>query len=32
MINNIRVAFIDMLKNSTWMDETSKTKAIEKVK
>jgi predicted metalloendopeptidase len=31
MINNIRDAFIDMLRSSTWMDEDSKEKAIEKV-
>ncbi|CAF2909193.1 unnamed protein product, partial [Rotaria sp. Silwood2] len=30
MINNIRTAFLDMLKNSSWMDETSKNKSIEK--
>ena len=32
MINNIRDAFIQMLKNSSWMDEESKIKAIEKVR
>jgi hypothetical protein len=31
MINNIRSAFIEMLNSSTWMDEQSKIKAIEKV-
>jgi predicted metalloendopeptidase len=31
MINNIRDAFIEMIKTSTWMDDTSKTRAIEKV-
>ena len=30
MINNIRDTFIEMIKTSTWMDETSKTRAIEK--
>ncbi|CAF4169227.1 unnamed protein product [Rotaria sp. Silwood2] len=30
MISNIRKAFIDMLEQSQWMDETSKNKAIEK--
>ncbi|CAF3791141.1 unnamed protein product [Adineta steineri] len=30
MINNIRDAFIEMVKDSTWMDETSKGRAIEK--
>ncbi|CAF1029171.1 unnamed protein product [Rotaria sordida] len=30
MINNIRTVFLGMLKNSTWMDETSKNKSIEK--
>ncbi|CAF0837976.1 unnamed protein product [Adineta steineri] len=30
MINNIRDAFIEMVKDSTWMDETSKGLAIEK--
>lgn len=32
MIGNIRTAFIDILEKSTWMDEVSKRKAIEKVK
>jgi hypothetical protein len=32
MINNIRDAFIEMLKSSTWMDENSKGEAIKKVK
>jgi len=31
MIENIRSSFIDMLSDSTWMDQTSKVKAIEKV-
>ena len=31
MINNIRNAFIGMLDESTWMDDESKAKAIEKV-
>ncbi|CAF0837890.1 unnamed protein product [Adineta steineri] len=30
MIGNIRDAFIEMIKDSTWMDETSKGRAIEK--
>ncbi|CAF3726969.1 unnamed protein product [Rotaria sp. Silwood1] len=30
MINNIRTAFLDMLKTSSWMDEASKNKSIEK--
>ncbi|CAF3792998.1 unnamed protein product [Rotaria sp. Silwood1] len=30
MINSIRNVFLDMLKNSTWMDETSKSRSIEK--
>ncbi|CAF1080903.1 unnamed protein product, partial [Rotaria sordida] len=30
MINNIRSIFLDMLKNTTWMDEISKNKSIEK--
>ncbi|CAF3334120.1 unnamed protein product [Rotaria socialis] len=32
MIENIRNSFIDILDKSTWMDNTSKVKAIEKVK
>ena len=32
MIGSIRKTFIDMLGQSTWMDETSKSKAIEKVR
>ncbi|CAF4384850.1 unnamed protein product, partial [Adineta steineri] len=31
MIRNIRNAFIDMLEDSTWMDDVSKDKAKEKV-
>ncbi len=31
MIENIRTSFIDMIDKSTWMDDTSKRKAIEKV-
>jgi hypothetical protein len=31
MINNIRDAFIEMIKGSIWMDDDSKNKAIEKV-
>ena len=31
MITNIRNAFIEMLQNSTWMDNVSREKAIEKV-
>jgi predicted metalloendopeptidase len=31
MINNIRDAFIEMIETSTWMDDTSKTRAKEKV-
>lgn len=31
MIKNIRSAFIDLLKESTWMDNVSKKRAIEKV-
>lgn len=31
MINNIRGAFIGMVNESTWMDDVSKAKAIEKV-
>ncbi|CAF1017329.1 unnamed protein product [Rotaria sp. Silwood1] len=30
MIGNIRKAFINMLEQTTWMDETSKNRAIEK--
>ncbi|CAF4111817.1 unnamed protein product [Rotaria sp. Silwood2] len=30
MINNIRSTFIEMLKNSTWMDDTSKNRSVEK--
>ncbi|CAF3473329.1 unnamed protein product, partial [Rotaria sp. Silwood2] len=30
MINNIRNSFLGMLKNSSWMDEISKNKSIEK--
>ncbi|CAF0749316.1 unnamed protein product [Rotaria sp. Silwood1] len=32
MIGNIRKAFINMLEQTTWMDETSKNRAIEKAK
>ncbi len=32
MIGNIRKSFIEMLDQSTWMDEISKNKAIEKVR
>jgi len=31
MINNIRNAFVEMLRSSTWMDDESKEKAIRKV-
>jgi hypothetical protein len=31
MISNIRKSFIDMVEQSTWMDNVSKYKAIEKV-
>lgn len=31
MIGNIRSSFIDLLGNSTWMDDVSKHRAIEKV-
>lgn len=31
MIENIRDEFIDLVEQSTWMDEVSKEKAIEKV-
>lgn len=31
MIRNIRSAFIDLLDESTWMDDTSKRLAIDKV-
>jgi predicted metalloendopeptidase len=31
MINNIRDAFINMVSSSTWMDEISRNRAIEKV-
>jgi predicted metalloendopeptidase len=31
MISNIRTAFIEMLNKSTWMDDVSKHRAIEKV-
>jgi hypothetical protein len=31
MIENIRSSFIDMLSQSSWMDQTSKDKAIKKV-
>jgi hypothetical protein len=32
MIGNIRKSFINMVDQSTWMDEMSKNKAIEKVR
>ncbi|CAF1051487.1 unnamed protein product [Adineta ricciae] len=32
MISNIRNAFIEMVQNSTWMDDDSKEKAIEKAR
>jgi hypothetical protein len=32
MIGNIRRAFIDLLEESTWMDDVSKRRAIEKVR
>jgi predicted metalloendopeptidase len=31
MIRNIRSAFIDLLEESTWMDDASKSRAIDKV-
>lgn len=31
MIGNIRNSFMEMLNQSTWMDNISKVKAIEKV-
>ena len=31
MISNIRKSFIDMLEESTWMDDVSKGRAKEKV-
>ena len=31
MIDTIRDAFIDLVEQSTWMDEVSKGRAIEKV-
>jgi len=32
MIRNIRSSFIDLLEESTWMDDVSKRRAIEKVR
>jgi predicted metalloendopeptidase len=32
MISNIRSAFIDLIEESTWMDDASKRRAIEKVR
>jgi predicted metalloendopeptidase len=32
MIGNIRKAFIDLIEESTWMDDVSKRRAIEKVR